>query len=80
VAETTLITIMTQILQEQRNAMTDANAARALATTPKTVREHFKPFLTNRLLIMCQVPNQTDLPELWKEILLQAMANASGKP
>jgi len=73
-ATTRIAGIMTQLLQEQREARTDAAEARTAARAPKTVSEYFKVHMTNKLMILCMVTDENDLPDLYSEL-----AAANGK-
>lgn len=73
-ATTRIASIMTQLLQEQRDARTDAADARSAARAPKTVSEYFKVHMTNKLMILCMVADEGDLPDLYSEL-----AAANGK-
>jgi hypothetical protein len=71
---TKIANIMTQVLQEQKAARQDAVVARTAAKSPKSINEYFRPHLTNKLLILCRVADEANLPELWEVI-----AAANGK-
>ena len=59
---------MGDLLLAQQAANLDAANARARASAPKTPSECFKTFLVARLLDLCDVTVETNLPELWKTI------------
>lgn len=89
-----IASLMGDVLTEQRNTRRDAAAARAVATAPKTVSEHFKPHHTHKLLVLCEVASESDLPDLWTELagvggkrdretiemVVRQVANAVGLP
>jgi hypothetical protein len=46
----------------------DIAAARSSAKAPKTVNDYFKGELTNKLMILCDVVVETDLPDVWIDL------------
>jgi hypothetical protein len=69
-----MASMLAQIIQGQQQQQEDVAIARALAKTPRTVSEHFKIDTTNRLMILCDVVVESDLPEVWINL-----ANNGGK-
>ena len=67
-ATTRIANIMTQVLTEQQTARIEAADARAAARQPKTVGEFFKAHLTTKLMLMCRVDDEGNLPDLWSDI------------
>ena len=66
--------LMGDLLREQQAARGDASAARTAAAQPKTVGEYYKAHVTAKLMAMCNVTIETNLPKLWHEL-----AAANGK-
>lgn len=66
--------LMQNILDVQRSAKKDAEDARKAANEPKSVGSFFKDHLTTKLLLLCNVASEADLPPLWSDI-----AAANGK-
>jgi hypothetical protein len=57
---------MTHVLQSQQQLHENAAAARTQTIkTPKTVSGHFKAESTNRLMILCDVIIESNLPDVW---------------
>jgi hypothetical protein len=73
-ATTRIANIMNDVLQEQRDARMDAQAFRASTKAPKSVGEFFKAHMTNKLMVLCHVASEADLPDFWASI-----AEANGK-
>jgi hypothetical protein len=73
-ATTRIANIMNDVLQEQRDARMDAQVFRASTKAPKSVGEFFKAHMTNKLMVLCHVASEADLPDLWA-----AIAEANGK-
>ena len=66
--------LMGDMLTVQREAQAAAVAARTAAAAPKSIGEFFKTHLTTKLMHLCDVASESDLPEVWSEI-----AAANGK-
>jgi hypothetical protein len=56
--------VVAQMLQEQQLLMGN----RASAKGVKTVSDYFKPQLATKLMILCGVEIETDLPEIWSDL------------
>ena len=73
-AATNITAMMGDLVAEARNTRADAVNARLRAAAPKTVGEHFKPYLTARLLELTSSATEAQLPQVWG-----AIAEAGGK-
>jgi hypothetical protein len=69
-----VVTLMQDLIQVQQAARVDASTARAAASRPKTVTEHFGSTNTGRLLQICDETLETNLPLFWT-----LLAESSGK-
>lgn len=58
-----MVGIVAQLLQEQQNTVTRTSTRGA-----RSVSDYFKPQLTAKLMILCDVEVETDLPEVWSDI------------
>jgi hypothetical protein len=58
-----MVGIVAQLLQEQQNTVTRTSTTRA-----RSVSDYFKPQLTAKLMMLCDVEVETDLPEVWSDI------------
>jgi hypothetical protein len=56
---------MAEVLRGQQQLQADISATRTHTKAPKTVGEHFKMESTNKLMILCDVVIESDLPVLW---------------
>jgi len=63
-ATTRIASLMAQVLRGQRDTREDAKTAREAAQAPKTVSDCLKTRLTNKLMAMCRVTSEDDLPEV----------------
>ena len=66
--------IMGDILTVQRDAQNEARDARVTAREPKSVSSYYKTYLTDKLMLICEVASEDGLPTLWSDI-----AAANGK-
>jgi hypothetical protein len=60
-----MATIMAEVLHGQQQLQADISATRTNTKAPKTVGEHFKMESTNKLMILCDVVIESDLPDVW---------------
>jgi len=58
---------MAQMLQGQQQLQADMTNARSQATR-KSVSDYFRDETTSRLMILCGVTIESDLPELWTNL------------
>lgn len=73
-ATTNIANLVGDLVTEQRNTRADATRACTAASQPCTVSEHFKTYLTQRLLQLTGCTAEADLPQLWTQV-----AAAGGK-
>ena len=67
-ATTQIASLMADVLQVQRDQRTDAQDARVRAVRPKTISEFFKQYTTDKLMLLCDVSDEINLPEVWRDI------------
>jgi len=66
--------LMGDLLTESRETRRDTRDARTLAAAPKTVTEYFKTYLTDKIMMLCDVAIEGNLPDMW-----HAIASNGGK-
>ena len=69
-----VVTLMNDLIRVQQDMRNDAATARADASRPKSVGDYFGATNTARLMNICNVGSETNLPEFWRDL-----AAANGK-
>jgi hypothetical protein len=65
---------MSDLIKVQQDARAEAQQARVAASTPKSIGDYFDTTVVGKLMALCDVVNETDLPDYWAKL-----ASANGK-
>ena len=60
-----IATLMGDVVTQAREARQEAKDARIKASAPKSVAEYFKAHGSMKIMEYCNVPSETDLPDMW---------------
>jgi hypothetical protein len=69
-----VVTLMSDLIKVQQDARVEAQQARVAASTPKSIGDYFDTIVVGKLMALCNVANEMDLPDYWAKL-----ASANGK-
>jgi hypothetical protein len=69
-----VVTLMSDLIKVQQDARAEAQQARVAASTPKSIGDYFDTTVVGKLMALCDVVNEIDLPDYWVKL-----ASANGK-